>query len=211
MARDFPRRPDSQTRGRHADRGFHSGNFLCLAHYRSIPRIIGAQVASRVGTGFDRIGSAFLPVGAKGFWSVHELRSAVAKNMERRDRSVFPILAAQLRFMGAVGIGASWIVRLAYLEGHVALGRQAASRYRFRIGGSRDFRLRLFRPNRAMGVGQPQAHGVGLLHDSPFLVERHHWALGLAGTGANMSPALRFRICHAVWRSDCRTPRLWID
>ena len=100
--------------------------------------------------------------------------------MERRHRSVFPILAAQLRFMGAVGIGACWIVRLAYLEGQVALGRQTASGYRFRADGSRDFRFRLFRSNRPLGMGQSQAHGVGLLSYSAFSVERHHWALGLS-------------------------------
>ena len=211
VAGDFPRRADSQTRCRPADRGFHPGNFFCVADYRSIPRGIGAEVASRMGAGFDRIGSAFLPAWAKGFWIFHGVRFAVAKNMERRHRSVFPILAAQLRFMGAVGVGACWIVRLAYLEGQVALGRQASSGYRFRGGGSRDFRFRLFRSNRAVGMGQSQAHDVGLFSYSAFSVERHHWPLGLSGTRGNMSAALRFGICHAAWRSVCRTSRLWID
>ena len=139
----------------------------------------------------------FFRLGPKDFGSSTAFRFAVAKNMERRHRSVFPILAAQLRFMGAVGIGACWIVRLAYLEGQVALGRQAASGYRFRGGGSRDFRFRLFRSNRAVGMGQSQAHGVGLFSYFAFSVERHHWALGLSGTGGNMSAALRFGICHA--------------
>ena len=211
VARHFPRRADSQTRCRPADRGFHPGHFFCVANYRSISRSIGAEVASRLGPGFDRIRRAFLPARAKGFWIFHVVRFAVAKNMERRHRSVFPILAAQLRFMGAVGIGACWIVRLAYLEGQMALGRQATSGYRFRGGGSRDFRFRLFRSNRAVGVGQSQAHGVGLLSYSAFSVERHHWALGLSGTGGNMSAALRFGICHAARRPVCRTPGLWID
>src|SRR4029453_1745239 len=146
-------------------------------------------MASWVGTGFDRVGSAFLPARSKGFWIFHVVWSAVAKNMERRHRSVFPILATQLRFMGAVGPGARWIVRLAYLERQVALGRPTASGYRFRFGCRRDFRFRLFRSNRAVGLGQSQAHGVGLLSYSTFLVERHHWALGLSGTGGNMSAA----------------------
>src|SRR6266487_1288596 len=211
VARDFPRRADSEARCRPADRGFHPGNFFCVADYRPVPRSIGAEVASRLGPGFDRIGSAFLPARAKGFWIFHIVRSAVAENMERRHRSVFPILAAQLRFMGAVVIGACWIVRLAYLEGQVALGRQAASGYRFRGGGSRNFRFRVFRPNRAVGVGQSQTHGMGLLSYSAFPVERHHWALGFPGTSGNMSAALRFRIYHAAWRPVCRTPGLWID
>ncbi len=211
VARNFPRRADSQTRCRPADRGFHPGHFLCVANYRSVPRSIGAEVASRMGPGFDRIRGAFLPARAEGLGIFDGAWFAVAKNMERRHRSVFPILAAQLRFMGAVGIGACWIVRLAYLEGQVALGRQAASGYRFRADGSRDFRFRLFRSNRAVGMGQSQAHGVGLFSYSAFSVERHHWALGLSGTGRNVSTALRFGICQPPWRPVCRTPGLWID
>src|SRR6267143_1065159 len=101
-----------------------------------------------MGPGFDRIRGAFLPARAEGLGIFDGAWFAVAKNMERRHRSVFPLLAAQLRFMGAVGIGACWIVRLAYLEGQMALGRQAASGYRLRDDGSRDFRFRLFRSNR---------------------------------------------------------------
>src|SRR5882757_2458815 len=164
-----------------------------------------------MGPGFDRIRGAFLPARAEGLGIFDGAWFTGAKNMERRHRSVFPILVAQLRFMGAVGIGACWFVRLAYLEGKVALGRQTASGYRFRGGGSRDFRFRLFRSNRAMGVGQSQTHGMGLLSHSAFSVERHHWALGLSGTGGNMSAALRFRIYHAARRPVCRTPRLWIN
>ena len=211
VARDFPRRADSQTRRRPADRGFHPGHFFCVADYRSVPRSICAEVASRMGSGFDRIRGAFLPARAKGFWIFHVVRSAVAKDMERRHRSVFSILAAQLRFMGAVGVGACWIVRLAYLEGQVALGRQAASGYRLRADGSRDFHFRLFRSNRALGMGQSQADDLGLFSYSAFSVERHHWTLGLSRTSRNVSTALRFGICHAAWRPVCRTPGLWID
>ena len=110
-----------------------------------------------------------------------------------------------------LALAACWIMRLAYLEGQVALGRQATSGYRFRDGGSRDFRFRLFRSNRPVGMGQSQAHGVGIFSYSAFSVERHHWALGLSGTGRNVSTALRFGICHAARRSVCRTPGLWID
>ena len=46
--------------------------------------------------------------------------------------------------MGATGVGPCWNLRLAYLEGQVALGRQAASGYRIRDSGSRDIRFRLF-------------------------------------------------------------------
>src|ERR1700741_1783136 len=109
------------------------------------------------------------------------VRLAIAKNMERHHRSVFPILAAQLRVMGAAG--ACWIVRLANLERQMALGRQTAGGYLFLDRCCSDFRFRLFRSNRAVGLGQSQAHGMGLLSYSAFPVERHHWALGLSGTG----------------------------
>src|SRR5438874_3389916 len=168
---------------------------------------MGIQVGPRIRPN----GSAFLQAWAKGFWIFQSVWLAGAKNMERRHRSVFPILVAQLRLMGAVGTGACWFVPLAYVERQVALGRQTASRYRFRDGGSRDFRFRLFRSNRAVGVGQSQAHGMGLLSYSAFPVERHHWTLGFPGTSGNVSAAFRFRICHAAWRPVCRTPGLWID
>src|SRR5204863_7630828 len=118
--------------------------------------------------------------------------------MERRHRSVFPILVAQLRFMGAVSIGACWFVRLAYLERQVALGRQTASGYRFRDGRSRDFRFRLFRSNRAVGVGQSQDHGMGLLSYSAFPVERHHWTMGFLVMIDNISDALLILLCYCA-------------
>src|SRR6266567_9646362 len=110
--------------------------------------------------------------------------------------------------MGAVGIGTRWFVRLAYLEGQVALGRQTASGYRFRGGGNRDFRFRLFRSNRAMGMGQSQAHGMGLLSHSAFSVERHHWALGLSGTGGDLHCVVWFGIYNLARGIVCRAPRL---
>ena len=211
MAGYFPRRTNSQTRCCPADHGFHPDNFFYVTNNRSISRGIGTEMASRMGSGFDRIRCAFLPAWAEGLGIFDGAWHSVAKNMERRHRSVFPILAAQFRFMGAVGAGARWIVRLAYLERQVALGRQAASGYRFRSNGSGDFRFRLFRSNRPVGMGQSQAHDLGLFSYPAFSVERSHWALGLSGTGRNMSTALWFGICQPPWRPVCWTPGLWID
>ena len=73
------------------------------------------------------------------------------------------------------------------------------------------FAIRLFRSNRPVGVGQSQAHGVGLLSYFAFSVERHRWAVGFSGTGGNMSAAVRFGICHAAWRPVCRTPGFRLD
>jgi len=69
-----------------------------------------------------------LPARAKDFGSSTSFGLLFAENMERRHRSVFPILAANF------GLWCRWHwglldVRLAYLEGQVALGRQAASGY----------------------------------------------------------------------------------
>src|SRR5438477_9240487 len=168
-------------------------------------------MAPGMGTGFDRVGRALFPTWAERFWILHDVRFAVAKNMERRDRGIFSILATKLRLVGPSGIGACCLMRLAYLERQMALGRQTAGGYRICAGRSRDFRLRLFRSNRALGLGQPQAHGLGLFHDSAVFVERHHWALGTSGTSRDVSAALRFGIHHLARRSGCRTSRLRID
>src|SRR5207245_10104972 len=128
-----------------------------------------------------------------------------------RHRAVLSILVAKLRLVGAPCVGPCWVVRLADLERQMALGRQATRGYRVRAGRSRDFRFRLFRPNRAVGLGQPQAHGVGLLSHSAFPLERHHWALGVPGTRGYVSAALRFGIYHVARRALGRTPGFWID
>src|SRR5262249_17692888 len=211
VARDFPRRADSQTRRRDPGRGIHPRNVFCLADYGPVSRGIGAQMASRLGAGFDRTGSALFQARAEGFWIVHEFWFAVAKNMERRNRAVFAILAAKLRFVGTAGAGACWIVRLACLEGQMALGRQAPGGYRVRARRGRDFRFRLFCPNGAVGLGQSEAHGMGLFSDSAFPVERHRWAVGVPRTRGYMSAAFWFGICHVARRAVCRTPGLWID
>ncbi len=159
-----------------------------------------AQMASRLGPGFVRLCGAFFQNWAERFWILHIVWFAVAEDMERRHRSVFPILAAEFWLMGAAGAGACWIVRVAHLERQMALGRQTSSGYRFCAGGSGDFCIRLFRSNRAMGLGQSQADGVGLLSHFAFLVERYHWALGVSRTRSDVSVTVRFGICHIARR-----------
>ena len=157
------------------------------------------------------LAAPFFRLGPKDFGSSTSFGLLLQKTWNGVIAPFFQFWLPNFGLWVPLGIGACWIMRLAYLEGQVALGRQAASGYRFRGGGSRDFRFRVFRSNRAVGVGQSQAHGVGLLSYFAFPVERHHWALGLSGTSGNMSAALRFGICHAAWRPVCRTPGLWID
>src|SRR5215471_5496593 len=167
-------------------------------------------MASRLGAGFAGSRRALFQARSEGFWIVHDVWFAVAKDMEWYHRSVVPILAAKLRLVGTARASTGWIVRMANLERQVALGRQAASRYRLCAGGSADFRFRLFRANRAVGLGQPQTHGVGLFSYSAFPMERHPWALGVSRTRGYMSVAVWFGICHLARRANCRTPGLWI-
>src|SRR6476620_7035145 len=44
---------------------------FCVANYRSLPSKIGPKVASRVGSGFDRVRRPFLPTWAKGLGIFH--------------------------------------------------------------------------------------------------------------------------------------------
>src|SRR5205085_12503813 len=63
-----------------------------------------------------------------------------------------------------------------------------------------DLRGGLFFQNRAMGMGQPQAHGLGLLSDSAFPVERYPRALGFPGTSGDLRRAVWFGICRLTRR-----------
>src|SRR5206468_4233030 len=116
VARYLSRRADPQTRCRPIDRGIYPRNILCLADHGPISRVVGAQMAPGVGAGFNRDGSALFSTRAEGFWIVHPIWFAGAKNLERSHCSIFSILVTQLWVMGAVSAGACWIVRLAHLE-----------------------------------------------------------------------------------------------
>src|ERR1041385_5729009 len=59
-----------------------------------------------------------------------------------------------------------------------------------------------------MGMGQPQAHGLGILSESALSVERHPRALGFPGTRGNLHRAVWFGICHLARRLVCRAPGL---
>ena len=68
-------------------------------------------------------GAPFFRMGWRcEFWICHWVRLTVAKNMERRDRTVFSVLADELWLMGSACAGIGSAVWLARLEGWVALG-----------------------------------------------------------------------------------------
>ena len=89
------------------------------------------------------------------------------------------------------------------------MGRQAPRGYCVRASRSHDLRCRLFCANRAMGMGQSETHGLGLLYYSAVSVERYPRALGVSGTGSDVRCTLRFRIYHLDGRADRGTPRFW--
>src|ERR1051326_2497060 len=62
-----------------------------------------------------------------------------------------------------------------------------------------------------MGMGEPQAHGLGLFSHSAVSVERHPGALGLAGPRGDLYLTVWLGICHVARRVDCRAPGLWTD
>src|SRR5437773_3990515 len=141
-------------------------------------------MASRLGARFGGLQRSILPNRPKGLWhGCPVLVDNRAKNMERRDCSVFPILANKLRIMGPPCAGAGSVMCLARLESWLALGQDTSSGHRIRVACRRDLRRGLFCPNRAVGLGQSQAHGLGVLSHSSVFVERSDWSLGVSGTG----------------------------
>src|SRR6059036_110892 len=123
VAGNFPRRAYSQTRRGDAGHRADSSNIFCLACHRSFSCSINTPMASRLGAGFARFGSAFFPDGRNcEFWIVHHVWVAVAKNMERRHRSIFSVLVNKLRLVDSACAGPRRLGRMAYLEIGLALG-----------------------------------------------------------------------------------------
>ena len=80
-------------------------------------------MASRLGARFGGLRRSFFPHGRSSeFWIGDDFWFAVAKDMERRHRSIFSILANKLRLMDSVGAGIGRLVCLACLESRLALG-----------------------------------------------------------------------------------------
>src|SRR5438309_11848105 len=164
---------------------------------------------SWLGPRFAGVRRSFFPNGWRSkFWIFHGVWFAAAKNLERRHRSVFSILANKLRLVDSFGADASGLGRLAYLESRVALGEQTSSGCSLCLARCCDLRVGLLFQNRAMGMGQSQAHGLGLLSHSAFSVERHHRALRLSGTGGDLHCVARLGIYNLPRGIVCRAPRL---
>src|SRR5437899_2227322 len=106
MAGNFPWRADPHSRRRDAGHGVDSGKLFCLAGFRSLPRSVGATMASWLGAGFARSCRSVFPYGWNcEFWICDDVWFAFAKNVERRHRAIFSILAAKLRLVGSLAGG----------------------------------------------------------------------------------------------------------
>ena len=156
-------------------------------------------------------GAPFFKLGPKDFGSSNPFVSPLQKTWNGAIAPFFQFWLPNFGLWVPLALGLVGLCVWRIWKGKWRWGDRPPADIAFVRGGSRDFRFRLFRSNRPVGVGQSQAHGVGLLSYFAFPVERHHWALGFPRTSGNMSAALRFGICHAARRPVCRTPGLWID
>src|SRR5206468_9281804 len=106
-----------------------------------------------LGAGFARFGSAFFPDGRNcEFWIVHHVWVAVAKNMERRHRSIFSVLVNKLRLVDSSCAAPRRLGRMAYLEIGLALGRQTSSGRRLCLAGNCYLRRGVLFQNRPKGM-----------------------------------------------------------
>ena len=123
MAQNFQRGAHTQTRHDAVWRRFNSRDIFRLAGYRPVPREINGEMAPGLGARFSRFRRSLLSDGWRcEFWICHGVRLIAAKNMERRNRTVFPVLADELWLMDSAFAGIGSVMRFARLEGWLALG-----------------------------------------------------------------------------------------
>src|SRR4029434_7492777 len=96
---------------------------------RPVPCEINGEMAPRLGARFGGLRRSLLSDGWRGeFWICHGVRLTVAKDMERRNRTVLSVLANELWLMGRACAGIGSAVWLAGLESRLALGEETARR-----------------------------------------------------------------------------------
>src|SRR5262245_57433441 len=96
----------------------------------------------------------------------HGVRCPLAKDVERRNRTVLSVLANKLRLMGPAFPGTSSGLWLARLESWLALGHKTASRHCVCALCGCDLHYWVLRSNRAVGLGQSEIDGLGILSRS---------------------------------------------
>src|SRR4030095_16063329 len=130
MAEHFPRSAAKATRSRVAQRCLNSRDVFRLGGYRPVPREIPSEMAPGLGAGFRGLWRSFFPTRWHSeFWICHRVWFPVAKDMERRDRTVFSVLADELWLMDPSFPGIGSALWLARLENWLALGQEPASRH----------------------------------------------------------------------------------
>src|SRR4029077_12706088 len=133
---------------------FNPRNLFRLAGYRPVPCEINGEMAPGLGARFGGLRRSFLPDRWRcEFWICHGVRFTVAKDMERRSRTVLSVLANELRLMGPAGAGIDSAMCLERLESRLALGYETARGRRVRAVCGCDLCHWVLRSNRAVGLG----------------------------------------------------------
>src|SRR6266850_2314362 len=135
---------------------------------------------------------------------------ASPESMEWFRRSVFSVLANELRGLDSARLGADRLVRLACVEIRLALGQKTPGRSRLSPAGDSNFCFCALRQNGAVGLGQSQDHDLGLLSRASVFVDASHCPLVDAGAGGDLHRALRLRVCEFARRAGGGAERLWI-
>ena len=111
-------------------------------------------MAPGVGARFGGLRRSLLSDGWRcEFWICHGVRLTVAKDVERRSRTVLSVLANELWLMGPAGAGIGSALWLARLESRLALGYETACGRRVRAVCGCDLCHWVLRSNRAVGLG----------------------------------------------------------
>src|SRR5438094_9725539 len=100
-------------------------------------------MAPRLGARFGGLRRSLLSDGWRcKLWICHGVRLTVAKDVERRDRTVLSVLANELWLMGSDGAGVDSAMWLARLQSRLALAYETAGgrRDRAACGGDRCHR-----------------------------------------------------------------------
>src|SRR4029453_7804714 len=109
----------------------NSRDLFRLARYRPVPRKIAGEMAPRLGARFRGLWRSLLSTGWRCEFRIsYGLRLTIAKDMERRNRTVFSVLANELWLMGLACPGIGSALWLARLDSWLALGYETAGGHR---------------------------------------------------------------------------------
>src|ERR1043166_7293273 len=133
-------------------------------------------MASRLGAGRRRNGGAVFPDRSFRLWlaSADCCGLAPPKNLEWPSRAVLSVLAAELRPSHSTHSDAARLVRVAPLEIRTLFARKSRAGGGFSLSRHHHFRSYVLHQDGAVGLGQSQGHGVGLVYRSAVFVDAPH-------------------------------------